>query len=202
MTLAAALIACYLLGSVPFSYIFAKLRRGVDPRRAGTGNVGASNALIVGGKMAALLAVIGDTGKGILAIMLARSLHLNEWGLVLCALVVVLGHDFSLFLGFKGGKGVATTGGVIFALNPFFGVIVTLLWLLCMLMLRRFIPGTLLTFTLVPLVMWLGSMRTPFILWGIVNAALAFYAHRQDLERFLAGNELTIAESLEKIRKK
>jgi len=198
MTLAVSLLACYLIGSVPFSYIFSKMRRGVDPRQAGTGNVGASNTLLVAGKVAAVLAVIGDTAKGVCAILLARYLHLNDWGLVLSALAVVLGHDFSLFLGFKGGKGVATTGGVLIALDPLFGGIIILLWILCMLMLRRFIPGTLLTFILVPLVMWMGSMRTPFILWGIVNAALALYVHRQDLERFLAGNELTIQESLAK----
>jgi acyl phosphate:glycerol-3-phosphate acyltransferase len=198
MTLAVSLVLCYLIGAIPFSFIFSQLRRGVDPRQAGTGNVGASNALIVAGKVAATLAVIGDTGKGVVAVLLARYLGLNEWGVVLSALAVVLGHDFSLWLGFRGGKGVATTGGVLIALDPLFTVIIVLLWILCMLMLRRFIPGTILTFGLIPLVMWMGSWRLPFILWGIVNAGLAIYAHRKDLERFLGGNELTIQESLAK----
>ena len=202
MTLAVSLLACYLIGSIPFSFIFSKLRRGVDPRQAGTGNVGASNTLLVAGKLAGLLAVVGDTAKGVGAIMLARHLGLNDWGLALSALAVVLGHDFSLFLGFKGGKGVATTGGVLIALDPFFVVIIILLWVLSMLMLQRFIPGTLLTFISIPLVMWLGSWHFAFILWGAVNALLALYAHRLDLERFLAGHELTIQESLAKTFKK
>lgn len=202
MTLAVSLLACYLIGSLPFSFIFAKLRRGVDPRQAGTGNVGASNTLIVAGKLAAILALIGDTAKGVGAIMLARHLGLNDWGIALSALAVVLGHDFSVFLGFKGGKGVATTGGVLIALDPLFTAIITLLWILCILMLQRFIPGSLLTFISIPLVMWLGSWHVSFIIWGVVNAGLAMYAHRMDLERFLAGKELTIQESLVKTFKK
>jgi glycerol-3-phosphate acyltransferase PlsY len=202
MTLAASLIACYLLGSIPFSYIFSKLRRGVDPRRAGTGNVGASNAFIVAGKTAAFLAVIGDTAKGAGAVLIARYFCLNDWGIVLSALAVVLGHDFSLFLGFRGGKGVATTGGIMFALDPVLGALVLLLWIFCMLVMRYFIPGSLLAFMLIPLMMWLGSKPYQYIIFGIANAALALYVHRKDIERFFTGNELTIQESLAKAFKK
>ncbi|MFA5113497.1 MAG: glycerol-3-phosphate 1-O-acyltransferase PlsY [Candidatus Margulisiibacteriota bacterium] len=198
MTLAASLLACYLIGSIPFSYIFSRLRRGVDPRQAGTGNVGASNALIVAGKLAAVLAVIGDTAKGILAVVIARWLGLNDWGIVFSSLAVVLGHDFPVFLGFRGGKGVATTGGILIGLDPFFAGIIILLWVFCMLILQRFIPGSLLTFLLLPLIMWMGFWRFPYIVWAIVNAVLVFYVHRQDIKRFLAGNELTIQESLAK----
>jgi len=81
-------LASFLIGSIPFSYLFSKLK-GHDPRKAGTGNVGATNVLIVAGPFAASLAVIGDVGKGILAILLARYFGLSDWGRALCGVAVV-----------------------------------------------------------------------------------------------------------------
>jgi acyl phosphate:glycerol-3-phosphate acyltransferase len=202
MTAVVSVIAAYLIGSLPFSYIFSRLRRGVDPRRHGTGNVGATNTLLVAGKLAALLALAGDIAKGVGAIVLARYLGLDDRGIALTAFAVVVGHDFPLFLGFKGGKGVATTAGVLFGLDWIFGGLIVLLWVLCMTLVRYFIPGSVLTFVLVPLVMWLGSWRWPYIIFGVANAALAIYAHRRDLARFFAGQETPIQEALAKYFKK
>jgi len=202
MTIAVSVIAAYLIGSIPFSFIFSRLRRGVDPRHHGTKNVGATNTLIIAGKLAALLAVLGDIAKGIAAIMIARYLGLNDWGMALTALTVIVGHDFPLFLGFKGGKGVATTAGVLFGLDWIFGGLITLLWVLCMLLVRYFIPGSVLAFLLVPLVMWLGSWRSPFIIFALANAVLAIFVHRKDLERFFSGKEATIQEAVAKYLKK
>jgi glycerol-3-phosphate acyltransferase PlsY len=201
MTLFVSVLLCYLIGSIPFSFLFAKLRRGVDPRRAGTGNVGATNALLVAGKTAGLLAMAGDTAKGIAAVSLARDLGLNEWGIALSGLAAVSGHDFSPWLGFKGGKGVATTGGILIALDPVFTLLVILLWILSMAMFRYFIPSTILVLCFLPVMMWIGSWRLEYIVFAVVNALLALYTHRLDLQRFLAGNELTIAESIAKYRR-
>lgn len=202
MKLVLVLLASYLIGAIPFSYLFTRLFKGADPRKAGTGNVGATNALVVGGKTAGILALIGDTAKGAAAIALVRHYGFTDWGIVLSGLAAVLGHDFSIFLKFRGGKGVATTGGILLALDPIFTFIIILLWIFCMIILRYFIPSTILIICFIPVMMWMSSWRVEYIAFGTVNALLTVYAHRADLQRFFAGNELTIQESMAKYGKK
>ena len=201
MKLFFTIIIAYLMGSIPFSYLFSKLK-GVDPRKAGTRNVGASNVLVVAGPGMAVLAFLGDFGKGFLAVILARTLGLSHLGVALSGLAAVIGHDFSIFLGFKGGKGLATAGGVLLALDPVFTFLAMLLWILCMIVLRYFIPSTVLMMIFVPAMMWMGSWRVEYIIFGVLNAGLSVYAHRQDLQRFFRGEELTIGESIAKYLKK
>ena len=152
------IVVSYLIGSIPFSHIFPRLIKGRDVREKGTKNVGASNALIVAGKRAGLLALLGDTGKGIVVVLLARYFGLPTSVIAACALAAVIGHDFSLFLGFKGGKGVAVFGGTLIALDPIFTVLVVLLWIFTMLVLRYFIPSTVLVICFVPVMMWMGVL--------------------------------------------
>ncbi len=192
----------YLIGSVPFSRIFPSLLKQRDVRTAGTGNVGASNALIVAGKRAGLLALLGDTGKGIVVVLLARYFIQPDWAIAACALAAVLGHDFSIFMRFHGGKGVATFGGTLIALDPVLTVLVVLLWILVMLVTRYFIPSTVLVMCFVPVMMWMGSQHPVYIIYGILNAVLAIYAHRANLLLFFSGQELTIPETLAKHFKK
>jgi glycerol-3-phosphate acyltransferase PlsY len=201
MKLVLVVLASYLMGSIPFSYFASKIR-GADPRKAGTGNVGATNTLVVAGKRAGVLALAGDIGKGIIAVVLARYAGLTDWGIVLSSLAAVIGHDFSVFLGFKGGKGIATTGGVLMALDPIFGTLALLLWILAMIILRYFIPSTILVLCFVPVMMWMASWRVGYIIFGILAALLAIYTHWADIQRFFAGNELTIQESMAKHLKK
>jgi len=201
MKLLIVVLVSYLLGSIPFSYLASKLK-GKDPRKAGTGNVGASNTLIVAGKRAGIIALLGDVGKAYLAIYLAQRVALPSWGIALAALAVVVGHDFSVFLKFKGGKGIAATGGVLIALDPLFTLLIVLFWILGMILIRFFIPATCLTLILIPIMMWMGSWRPEYIAFGVVNAALGLFAHRADLQRFFAGKELTIQESMAKHLKK
>ena len=196
------IIAAYLIGSIPFSHIFPRLLKGHDVRQQGTGNVGASNALIVAGKWAGLLALAGDIAKGIAVIVLARCFGLADWAIAAVALAAVLGHDFPIFLGFKGGKGVAVTGGVLMALDPIFGTLVLLFWIFVMLIFRYFIPSTVLVLCLVPVLMWMGSWRVEYIIFGVINAGLGIYAHRANLRLFFTGKELTISETLAKHFKK
>jgi len=194
-------LAAYLLGSIPFSYLFSQLR-GKDPRNHGSKNVGATNTLVIAGRLAGGLALIGDLGKGALAVLLARYANLPDGAIALSGLLAVIGHDFSVFLRFRGGKGVATTGGVLFALDPIFTLIIILFWVLSMLLIRRFIPGTVLTMVFIPVIMWMASWKKEYVLFGAANAALGIYSHRFDLRRFFAGEELAISESLAKYRGK
>jgi len=196
------IVISYLIGSVPFSRIFPSVLKKRDVQREGTGNVGASNALIVAGKRAGLLALLGDTGKGIVVVLAARYFGSPDWAVAACALAAIIGHDFSIFLRFQGGKGVATFGGTLIALDPFFTVLVVLLWIFVMLVTRYFIPSTILVICFVPVLMWMGSWRGEYIIFGVINAALGIWAHRANLLLFFSGRELTIQETLAKHFKK
>lgn len=192
----------YLLGSLPFSHFFPHKINGKDVRKEGSGNVGATNVLVVAGPLPAIFALLGDIAKGYLAIALARYLGLPDWGIALSGLAAIAGHDFSVFLKFEGGKGVATTGGILLALDPFFALVIICFWLFSFLIVRYFIPATILILCLLPLIMWFGSWRWEYIVFGFGAALLAIYAHRFDLRRYFDGKEPTIGEALNKLRKK
>jgi len=120
---------CYLLGSLPFGYIVGKLFKKIDIREFGSGNIGATNAFRILGPSLASLVVMGDIGKGILSIYLLKYLNIDSsLILTIAGLAVICGHDWSLFLGFKGGKGIATTFGVVFALNPIISILAVMVW--------------------------------------------------------------------------
>jgi len=195
------IIIAYLIGSIPFSYL-SSIIKGKDPRQGGTGNVGATNVLVVAGPLAGVLALVGDILKGYLVVMLARYFNLSDWGVVFCALSAVVGHDFSLFLGFSGGKGIATFGGALIAMDPLFALLVVLLWILAMVITRYFIPSTILILFLIPFLMWLGSWRIEYIFYALGALGLGLYTHRRDIKRFLDKKELTIQESMAKHLKK
>jgi len=201
MNFVLVLAASYLIGSIPFSLLSSKLK-GHDPRKAGTGNVGATNALVVAGPLAGLLALAGDIGKGSLAIYLARSYQLPPLGIALAGMAAVIGHDFSVFLKFKGGKGIATTGGALLGIDLIFGLLAMLMWFLCMAVVRYFIPGTILALGLIPIIMLIFSWPAEYVMFGLAAFFLAIYAHRFDLQKFFNGQELTIQESVAKFLKK
>lgn len=130
MLILSAIVAAYLLGSVPFAMIAAKLFGLADPRTFGSGNPGATNVLRTGNKKAALFTLIGDALKGWVAVFVAQQAGLSPLAVGLVALAVFFGHLFPVFLGFKGGKGVATAAGVLLALDPLLGLAVLATWLL------------------------------------------------------------------------
>jgi glycerol-3-phosphate acyltransferase PlsY len=201
MKLVLLILFSYLIGSIPFSYLFSRLK-GHDVREKGSKNVGATNAFVVGGAGIGILSLAGDVFKGIFAILLARYFSLPAGGIALCALAVIIGHDFPVFLKFRGGKGVATLGGVLLALDPIFTLLVILLWVLCILIFQYFIPSSVLVICFIPAMMWMGSWRWEYLVFAVINAGLGIFVHRQDLRRFFAGEELNISQSIAKYRMK
>ncbi|MEO8505155.1 MAG: glycerol-3-phosphate 1-O-acyltransferase PlsY [Acidobacteriota bacterium] len=149
------LVGAYLLGSIPFSYIVVRLVTGKDVRQEGSGNVGATNALRTGGKLAGFLALLFDALKGVAAVFLARLLGASEPLFAAAAVAVVLGHMYPVFLGFHGGKGVATAAGALGSLRILpFGL--TLLTFLLVVKLSRWVSlGSIVAVCSFPFYMWL-----------------------------------------------
>lgn len=129
-------LAAYLLGSISFGIVVSKLFGLPDPRTVGSGNPGATNVMRSGKKAAALLTLLGDAGKGWLAVWLAQHFGLTTVWVCAVALAVFVGHLYPVFYGFKGGKGVATAAGVLLAISPWLGLSVLATWILAFFMWR------------------------------------------------------------------
>lgn len=192
MQTALAIIAAYLVGSIPFAMISSKIFGLADPRTYGSGNPGATNVLRSGNKKAALFTLIGDVLKGTLAVVVAKQMGLDDTTIALVALAVFLGHLYPVFLGFKGGKGVATAAGVLFALDPLLGAAVAGTWLLVAYISRYSSLAALVAAAAAPLIAALMHGATnQTIVVGILGMAL-IGKHWQNIQRLLAGQESKI----------
>ena len=192
MQTALAITAAYLLGSVPFAMISSKLFGLADPRTYGSGNPGATNVLRSGNKKAALLTLIGDALKGWVAVFVAQRMGLSDNVIGLVALAVFLGHLYPIFLKFKGGKGVATAAGVMFALDPVLGLAVLGTWLAVAYISRYSSLAAVLAAAVAPLFAALmhGASNLVVIV-GVIGMAL-IGKHWQNIQRLLAGQESKI----------
>jgi len=184
----------YLAGSVPFGLLIARLKGNVDLRRVGSGNIGATNVLRAVGKGAAALTLVGDIGKGAAAVVLARALGASSPVVAAVALAAVLGHLFPIFLGFRGGKGVATTLGVVLAAMPVVGGLLLLVWLLIAVVWRYSSLAVLAAAAALPALAWLLDGRPVMVLFGAVSAGLIFWRHRENIERLRHGTEGKIGQ--------
>lgn len=184
----------YLAGSVPFGLLIARLKGNVDLRRVGSGNIGATNVLRAVGKGAAALTLIGDIGKGAAAVALARGLGASSRILAAVALAAVLGHLFPIFLRFRGGKGVATTLGVVLAAMPVVGGLLLLVWLLVAVVWRYSSLAALAAAAALPALVWLLDGRPVMVLFGALSAALIFWRHRENIGRLRHGTEGRIGQ--------
>jgi len=187
-----AIFAAYLIGSVPFGYLAGRLC-GVDLRKTGSGNIGATNALRVLGKVWGYSVFLCDFLKGAAGVLVAGWLAPQPWVPILAALVVVLGHVYPVWLGFRGGKGIATSAGVLLALIwPAFLVSLTL-WLLLFFTTRYVSIASIAASLALPataLVLFLRGQADAFLL-GItmVMAAVTVWRHRANVARLLNGTE-------------
>ena len=181
--------AAFLLGSVPFGLVIGKAFCGIDPRSAGSGNVGATNVARLCGTFWGVLTLACDLLKGFLPVFLFASSENGLNGFAYFAgLAVICGHIFSLFLGGRGGKGVATTVGVFLALAP---VQLIIAGLACLAMIVRsgFVSiGSLTLVVLLP-VLFLFSGRWQDCLFSLIVTALVIYAHRGNIRRLMCGEE-------------
>ncbi len=190
------LLVGYLLGSVPFGLLVARLQGNVDLRRVGSGNIGATNVLRSVGKGAAAVTLLGDIGKGAVASGLARGFGAPPALLAAVALAAVLGHLFPVFLGFRGGKGVATTLGVVLVAMPAVGGLLFLIWVVVAAIWRYSSLAALVAAAALPLSAWLLDGRPAMLFLGATLAALLFWRHRENIGRLLAGTEGKIGQKV------
>jgi acyl phosphate:glycerol-3-phosphate acyltransferase len=193
----------YLLGSVPSGWVVMKLYRNQDVRKLGSGNIGAANVFRAGGPGAFAATLIADGLKGFIPVMLGILLGLGDQELALAAigLAAVLGHTWSIYLGFRGGKGVATSGGVLLALAPAALVLAGLSWFLVVRLTRLASLSSLIAVA----VGFLSLIALHFAGWqawrpvgwwvvilGVALVGLVLYRHRHNIERLANGRELKI----------
>lgn len=192
---------CYLLGSIPFGYIMGKLFKKVDIREFGSGNIGASNALRILGPSLASLVVIGDVGKGILSIYLVKYFNIDSsLILAIAGLAVICGHDWSLFLGLKGGKGIATTFGVVFALNPTISILALIIGGVVVITTRYVSLASI--FAVISIFIFTILFKQPYeyIIFSAIILILGIFKHKENIKRLKSKKERKIGEKI-KIKK-
>ncbi|CTQ49783.1 glycerol-3-phosphate 1-O-acyltransferase PlsY [Jannaschia donghaensis] len=192
LTLLIVAALAYLLGSVPFGIVMARLFGLGDLRKIGSGNIGATNVLRTGNKPAALLTLLGDAGKGGAAVLLARAL-VGEDAAQLAGLMAFLGHCFPVFLRFQGGKGVATFLGTLLALSFPLGLVVCLTWAATAAVTRMSSLSALVAAVSGPV--WALWLHPSGVGLCIALAALIGYRHKANIARIRAGTEPKIGET-------
>lgn len=195
IAVAACAVLSYLLGSIPFTYLAGRLVRGIDLSRLGSGNLGGANAVRVLGPVPGLLAGLSDVGKAALAVVLARLLAGGTTAPALAATAAALGHSYSLYLGFaKGGKAISPLLGSFAVLAPL-PTLASLALGLALVGLTRFVSlGALAFAAFLPVLLLVLGGPVPFILAAAAMACLAFWRHRGNIGRLLAGTERRLGE--------
>ena len=193
----------YLLGSVPSGWLVMKVYRNQDVRKLGSGNIGAANVFRAGGPGAFAATLVADGLKGFIPVMLGIVLGLGdqEIALALIGLAAVMGHTWSLYLGFRGGKGVATSGGVLLALAPVALVLALVSWFLVVRLTRLASLSSLIAVAVgfvsliaLHLIGWQAwrPVGWPVIVLGVALVGLVLYRHRGNIGRLATGRELKI----------
>ena len=185
-------VAGYLLGAIPFGVVVSKTMGLSDPRTVGSKNVGFTNVLRVSGKKAGVLTLLGDMGKGWMMGWAAMQWLTDERFIMLVALSTILGHLFSPFLNFKGGKGVATALGAVLGLSPSIGLLLLLIWLGAVAIWRYSSGGALAAFGCFPVVAIVNEQRQEFFMFSLIVSGLIWAKHKDNIARLWNGTESKI----------
>ncbi len=182
------MVAAYLLGAIPFGVVVCRAMHLPDPRTVGSRNIGFTNVLRIAGKKAGILTLLGDMGKGWVPAWLAGQWLSDPWWIVAVALAAILGHLAPVYLGFKGGKGVATALGAVLGVAPAIGGLLLLTWLSVAAIWRYSSGAAITAFAVLPLLgLWKGTL--PFLAFAILVSALILSRHRANMTRLLNGTE-------------
>jgi glycerol-3-phosphate acyltransferase PlsY len=183
------LAAAYLLGSVPTGLLLARAFGDVDIRTAGSGNIGATNVYRTLGKKLGVMTLVGDCLKGLIPVLAARHLEFSDPWIAAVGLAAFLGHVYTVFLGFKGGKGVATALGVFLGISPV-SVLAAIVVFVAVLLTWRFVSlASMAAAAVVPSLVAFFEKRPSFTLLALVVAALVIWRHRENIQRLREGTE-------------
>lgn len=182
-------VVAYLLGSFSSAVVVCKVMGYEDPRTLGSGNPGATNVLRHGGKKAAIITLILDMMKGVVAVLLAKLLTDSSLIVALSALAVFLGHLYPIFFNFKGGKGVATALGVLLALHWMVGIGALLTWLVMAFSFRYSSLAALITAAMTPVYMYWFSGVDHYVIVNVVITVLIFWRHQSNIQKLMNGTE-------------
>jgi glycerol-3-phosphate acyltransferase PlsY len=192
---AVLVVVGYLLGAIPFGIVVSKAMGLPDPRTVGSKNVGFTNVLRVSGTKAGVLTLLGDLGMGWVIGWAAMQWLTDERFIMLVALSVILGHIFSPFLNFKGGKGVATALGAVLGLSPSIGLLLVLIWLGAVAIWRYSSGGALAAFGCFPVVAMVNEQRQEFLVFALIVSGLIWIKHKDNIVRLWKGTEKKIGKT-------
>jgi glycerol-3-phosphate acyltransferase PlsY len=186
------IIGAWLLGAIPWGVVLGRTIKGIDPRHHGSGGTGATNSFRLLGAPIAISVFVLDFAKGLVPVVLARSLDVPNWAIALTAIVPVIGHCWSPFIGFKGGKGMATGGGAACGLLPWLALL--LLPMIVVVYLTRYVSLASLGATVIgPAIVIVMALAGDFSGWWAMAvtaiAALIVYHHRANIQRLINGTE-------------
>jgi glycerol-3-phosphate acyltransferase PlsY len=190
MNMFLALLAAYLIGSVSFGYMAGKLLKGIDIREFGSGGTGTTNIQRTLGTGPALVVLLLDAAKGYLAVIVAGALTTNPSGwMLLAGLAAVAGHNWPIFHRFRGGRGIATSIGVLLGLAPVVILISIGVGVILIAITRYVSLGSIVGSILIPILSLILGLPLTYVLFGTVLAGFAVWRHRQNISRLLAGTE-------------
>ncbi len=172
----------YLLGSVPFGLLLSKAFKLGDIRKIGSGNIGATNVLRTGNKWVALLTVICDMLKATIAVLIARYFMSYDAGL-LAGFAAIIGHNFPIWLDFKGGKGVASTFGYALSISPWLFIVMGATWLITVFISKISSLSALVTMIVMPIAGAILTENFDVFVYLLALSALSFYRHRENIKR-------------------
>ena len=192
-----AILGSYLIGSIPFGLIVGRIWANLDVREYGSGNIGTSNVLRTIGPAAAIVVFILDVAKGAVAVYLG-SLAGGEVVRLLAGVAAIAGHNWPVYLNFRGGKGVATSLGAIVSLTPVIALILLGLWIALVGITKYISLASLAAALLFPIFLIITGASTTYIVMGFLISSFAFYRHRTNIQRLLAGTENKIGQRAKK----
>ncbi|SHI62959.1 glycerol-3-phosphate 1-O-acyltransferase PlsY [Lutispora thermophila] len=191
-------IIAYFLGNISVSYMIAKCSKGIDIRKYGSGNAGATNVLRTLGPKAGFFAFLGDALKGAIAVVIGNLIG-GENGQVAAGIFVVVGHNWPVFLGFKGGKGIATTIGVMSAINPLMVAVIVPIGIVIIIITKYVSLASILGMIIFPLLMLISGQPINLVVFSFLLSAMAIYRHKSNIIKLLNGTESKIGDKAKKI---
>lgn len=201
ITLIVSLVLAYLIGSIPTSYIFAKTLKGIDIRQYGSGNAGATNTYRVVGKLPGLAVLLIDVFKGVFTVTLLAKLFMRtgvipvgpETYAIMLGFMAITGHIWTVFLDFKGGKGIAAAAGVLMGMAPKALLIGLIIWIIVFIWKRYVSLASIISAVAIPVIFSVLSYPLVYVIFGSLVCAITVFKHYPNIKRLVRGEERRIS---------